>query len=248
MKRNTPAPTSKRSPLGFLIAPLLQNRTDAAGVFKRYFEGTGLGGRLYKAIRFGSLVDGRVATSKLVAPTERGGAWTHEPPPNARPFARRSARRMLALALMILERMDPDSGVASGRKLWQGHDARRLGFSLNRDQWNKLGGTREVQRYLRIFDRAEVFGRNQPNADKVPEHMKGAPHADGRSWAYNVLRTIRGFGMPQVIRDTLRRWRGQKVPKPSARKAPAVPSELAHVASAADALAWFMASRPPPLR
>lgn len=239
-----------RSALGFLIAPLIAGRTDAQGVFDRYLAGTGIGRRVMRAIRHGSLVDGELKGPKL-APPGAGMDWL--PPELDRPWKRRSARRMLAFFFILAERMDPYTGTASGRFLWQGHQARRLGFSLRRDELGRLGGIREVQRYLRLFDKAEVFGRSQPDADKVPEHMRGKPKpskvrgvVSDRSWSYNKVWTIRGFALPEKIRTILRRWRGEKVPKPSGpAKPPQVPQELAAVSSAADALAWLL-RRPDP--
>lgn len=235
-----------RSPLGSVIASLLAGRGSAAAVFDRYLEGTTIGRRLYKAIRHGSLVDGRIKSSRLAPRT-----LEMLPPELTRTLERRSARRMLALFLVICEHIDPHTGQASGKKLWQGHGARRLGLSLTRDAWGRLGGIREVQRYVRLFDAAEVFGRSQPSADHVPEHMKARAKlctVRGRviecAWSYSKIWTLPGYPLPQKIRDVLRRWRGEVVrivtstPKAAAYDAP-------EVATAAEAFAWLRARGAP---
>lgn len=206
--------SARRSALGFLIAPLLAGRTTAERVIKRHFDGSPLALRLRRALRHGSLVDGRIRGAYQKG---HGATAEHVAAGVDRPLHHRSARRMLACFLMLVEQMDPETGAASGRKLWQGTHARRIGLSLRRDQLGRLGGVREVQRYLRIFDRADVLCRNQPNADRVPEHMKARPKlstfAGGvrreAQWAYNKVWTPPGYPLPQGIRNTLRRWRGQ---------------------------------------
>lgn len=215
---------AKRSALGYLIAPLLAGRTDAEGVFRRYFQGTALGRRLYRALRYGSLVDGQIHAPR----------FKDDPDAIARPFRHRVTRRMLAAFLMHVECMDP-SGTAAGRGLWQGGFSRRLQMS-----------TRELQRYVRLFDRADVIERVQPNADNVPNYMRGAPklsRVKGRevlaSWAYSKIRAA--MPLPKRIADVLRRWRGELVPKALPPSMPVeVPPDLqATITGAREAMAYL---------
>lgn len=208
-----------RSPLGFLIAPLLAGRTTVDKVLARYFDDTGMGKRLRRALRHGSLIDGKIRGP--IVRQRPGGIVEREPAAIDRGLDHKVTRRMLACFLMLVEHMDPAVGAVAGRKLWQGGHARRLGLSMRRDKWNRLGGLREVQRYFRIFDRAEVLCRTQPNADHVPEHMKARAKVSGfkggvqraAQWAYNKIWTPAGAGLPGKVANILRRWRGEPVPK-----------------------------------
>jgi len=170
----SPAKRKQRhTPLGALIAGLLSARLSARTVIDRYFPGL-QGTRLTTAIRFGSLADGRRRDRD-------------------RPLETRAARRMLAAYLIHVEQADPRTGRASGCALWQGTQARRLGLKLTRQTNGSPTGTREVQRYARIFVRFGVLKLDQPDALNVPDTMRGklkACRVRGQDvsarWAYNV--------------------------------------------------------------
>lgn len=245
---------TRRTPLGFLIQPLIRGRTSATKVIDRHFGDTPMGKRLRRAIMHGSLTDGRIKGPRVRHLP--GDQVERIPAAVNRDLSSRVARRMLASFLMLVEYMDPESGTAAGVKLWQGNQARRLGLSLRRDRWDRLGGLREVQRYLRIFDHAELLGRSQPNAENVPDHMKAraklSSFAHGverlATWAYNKVWTLGGCGLPTALKDTLRRWRGMKVPKriprtPEADRGPVTPPPLGLV----EWLARRAPGEPPPL-
>jgi len=180
----------RHTPLGALIAGLLSARLSARTVIDRYFPGL-QGTRVTTAIRFGSLADGRRRDRD-------------------RPLQTRAARRMLACYLMHAEQTDPRTMRASGSALWQGTQARKLGFALTPQTNGSPTGSREVQRYARIFVRFGVLQMHQPDAARVPDAMRGklkTHRARGRDvsarWAYNVAIVCGTFS--DAIRSLLTR-------------------------------------------
>ncbi len=207
--------------LGFLIAPLIAGRTTARTVLDRYFKGTPIGRRLHTAIRHGSLVDGEIKGPRYTPDGEAFRPRRQLPEDDInRPLDRRAAARMLATFLIVAEAMDPRTHKAAGRHLWQGHHARRIGFSQRRNRkTGTINGTREIQRYVRVLEGADAIATSQPDAENVPEYMRGQPKRStvrgkegDHTWAYNVITLPSGYGLPVVIQRILRRWRGEAIP------------------------------------
>ena len=207
-----------RSALGFTIAQLKRGNVSAGDVVRDLFGDSELGRALTRAVRHGSLIDGSIQGPRyyLGGVVHRSRALGPECDDLKRSLDGKAAARLVACALMFVERMDPDTGKASGRALWQGRAAMRLGLSTRKGSSGTLGGVREVQRYVRILARADVLQVVQPNADNVPAAMRGARKRSivrgvesDRQWAYNVYRAQHSLPLP--IRDALRAWRGQQV-------------------------------------
>lgn len=188
-KRSNPR---RNTPLGKAIAGLLSGRLTVRQVLDGLFGAQSrLGRRITRTLTHGSLVTGRCDLDK------------------PRDLRRRSARRMLAVACMVLERIRFRAGRwrAAGKLLWLGHFARRSGLSI-----------REVARYVRTMAASAAIARIQPPASKVPDWMR----SESNDWsAYNVYEV---HGLPAPIRERLQAWltgrAPKRIPPPPPRPAP----------------------------
>lgn len=234
-----------RSPFGFLVWSLVKCRESAAAMLDRLFaDSPALRTQLTRVLRHGSLVDGSIHGPLMFS----DGTSYRAPSIDAaldvsRPLYSLCAARMLGSFLLYAERVDPITRKGSGRMLWQGHHARRLGLSTRtREPGAPQSGTREVQRYARLLAGGGVIELHQPNAANVPDTMRGAEKPHGDQWAYNVVRLA--TPLPVELRNMLARWRGLPavVPLPKVARAiegePVPPGELA-------ALLAALLARPP---
>lgn len=165
------------SPLGKAIAGLLENRLSVHEVMRALFGADSrIGRRIFRMLQRGSLVTGKLDLEKV------------------RDLRRRSARRMLAVCLMLIERMRMrENGriEACGRVMWLGHMARRARLTIS-----KGGCCREIGRYVRLLAECAAIARVQPPASKVPEHLKSLRN----QWsAYNIYR-VEGLPKPIMVR------------------------------------------------
>jgi hypothetical protein len=185
-----------RTPLHHVIAPLLRRALTVRTVLDRYFGDHPLHGRVLQALTHGDL------TTCALDPSRSRGLET------------KAARRMLATLLIHLEALD-ENGAAFGSKIWQGSIACRLGLSTRRRARTEttpagpLGGIKEVQRYVAIFECAGVIKAHQPNAERVPDKMRARPRlsivrgaAVVRRWSYNVVRLL--GDLPASLRALMR--------------------------------------------
>jgi len=247
-----------RSPFGFQIRQLVSGRASAPQIFDQLFRNSRLGGALVRVLRHGSLVDGSIVAPRYLPDGHELplAPWVKLAVTVRRPPSSHAAARMLACFLMHVERVDPKTGKACGRDLWQGSMARRLGFSLRATVDGTPNGAREVQRYVRLFEAGELMRVTQPPSDNVPDHMKARSKAcvvRGRAvnaiWSYNVIAV--GTSLPGPVLDVLRRWRGVVVAQPL-RLMQAVALAIGECATDAETAAHARAvlallTRPPPI-
>ena len=167
------------SPLGHVIGPLLRGKLSVRTVLDRHFGEGALRARVLRALTSRDLATATIISSR------------------ARPLETRCARRMLALVLMLVERLDAH-GVACGSAIWQGSLARRLGLSTRHARaGGPLGGIREVQRYVSILEASGALKAHQPDAARVTDAMRARPRLSivrgasvVRRWSYNVIRFV----------------------------------------------------------